>query len=89
MPAPRRPDPEPLENDDVRVVALGTAAWVVAFLALGAARLAGAGIHDWWLVMSACGAVLGVGGVRFCQARRSAIARDREPSRLGESKGTL
>ena len=73
----QRPDPEPLETDDVKIVAGGTALWGVALVALGIARLAGADVHDWWLAMCACGFVLGLVGVRYCQRRRDAIARDR------------
>lgn len=77
MPADRRPDPPPLETDDVKIVAGGTAAWALAFIGLLIARLAGADIHSWWLVMCAAGALLGLLGVRYCQRRRDAIARDR------------
>jgi len=77
MPLARRPDPPPLETDDVKIVAGGTAAWAIAFVVLLIARVAGAGVHTWWIVMCACGAALGVVGVRYCQRRRDAIARDR------------
>jgi hypothetical protein len=73
----RRPDPPPLETDDVRVVAGGTAAWAVALVVLLVLRLAGVEVAGWWLVMCACGTALGVLGVRYCQRRRSAIERDR------------
>jgi hypothetical protein len=77
MAADRRPDPEPLETDDVRLVAVGALMWLVALVVLGVARLSGAGVHTWWLEMCAYGAVLGVLGVAYCRRRRSAIARDR------------
>ncbi|MEO6206199.1 MAG: hypothetical protein ABIO67_12595 [Mycobacteriales bacterium] len=35
---PRRPDPEPLETDDVRLVAVGTGLWAVALVVLGIAK---------------------------------------------------
>lgn len=74
---PRRPDPEPLETNDVRIVAIGGLAWAVALVVLAVGRLAGNdAIQGWWLTMCACGAVLGVIGVRYCQRRRDAIARD-------------
>lgn len=73
----RRPDPEPLETDDARIVAAGTALWAVALVALGVAGTAGADVHGWWLVMCACGVALGIVGVRFCRRRQAAIARDR------------
>lgn len=77
MKQPRRPDPEPLETDDVMIVAGGTALWLVALVVLIVLRVAGADVRTWWIVMCACGAALGVVGVRYCQRRRDAIARDR------------
>jgi hypothetical protein len=76
MAAPRRPDPPPLETNDVAIVAGGTLAWAVACVALVGARLAGAEVHSWWIVMCAAGAGLGVIGVAYCRRRRDAIARD-------------
>ena len=73
----RRPDPEPLETDDVRIVAGGTALWAVALLVLGALQLLGVGVRGWWIGMCAYGLALGLLGVRYCQRRRDAIARDR------------
>jgi hypothetical protein len=73
----RRPDPPPLETDDVRIIAGGTGLWALACIALVIARLAGADVHTWWIAMCACGAVLGLVGIRYCQRRRDAIARDR------------
>jgi hypothetical protein len=73
----RRPDPPPLETDDVKIIAGGTAAWAVAFVVLLVVRLLGADVHTWWILMCASGALLGLVGVRYCQRRRDAIARDR------------
>ena len=61
----------------MKIVAGGTAAWALALVVLAIARLAGADVHDWWLAMCAAGALLGLLGVRYCQRRRDAIARDR------------
>jgi hypothetical protein len=84
----RRPDPEPLETDDVRIVAAGAALWAVALVVLGVSRLAGADVRGWWLGMCAYGAGLGLLGVRYCQRRRDAIARDRAASpSVAESPG--
>ena len=77
MSRPRHPDPPPLETDDVKIVAGGTAAWTLAAVVLGIARLAGADVHGWWITMCVAGALLGLLGVRYCQRRRDAIARDR------------
>jgi hypothetical protein len=79
----RRPDPPPLETNDVAIVAGGTALWAVAAVVLGIARLAGADVHTWWIVMCVSGAALGLLGVRYCQRRRDAIARDRASSGRG------
>ncbi|MBK5306072.1 MAG: DUF2530 domain-containing protein [Frankiaceae bacterium] len=72
----RRPDPPPLETNDVAIVAGGTVVWAVACVALVVARLAGADVRTWWIAMCASGAALGVVGVRYCARRRDAIARD-------------
>jgi hypothetical protein len=74
---PRRPDPEPLETNDVAIVAGGTVLWALALVVLLVLKAAGTDVHDWWLVMCASGAALGLAGVRFCLRRQRAIARDR------------
>ncbi|HVE99002.1 MAG TPA: DUF2530 domain-containing protein [Mycobacteriales bacterium] len=75
---PRRPDPPPLDTDDVRTVLVGTAIWTVALLALlpFAGALAAAD-RLWLLAMCACGIGLGVVGLVYCRRRARAIARDR------------
>lgn len=79
MPSRRlhRPDPPPLETDDVKVVAVITAGWAVALVVLVVLRLAGQDVQDWWLWMCGCGIALGLYGVRYCRRRHSAIERDR------------
>jgi hypothetical protein len=72
----RRADPPPLETNDVAIIAGGTIAWAGALVVLVIARLAGAEVHSWWIAMCACGAGLGLIGVRYCRRRRDAIARD-------------
>ena len=67
----RRPDPEPLETDDVRIVAGGTVLWAVAFVVLVVLKAAGSDIHGWWLWMCASGVGLGLIGVRYCLNRRT------------------
>jgi Protein of unknown function (DUF2530) len=80
---PRRPDPEPLESDDVRIVALGTAMWLVALLAALVlhGRLDDHGNGDWvWIALA--GAFLGLVGLRYVRRRRAELRagppRDRE-----------
>ena len=77
MPLAQRPDPAPLETDDVKIVGGLTATWAVALVVLLMLKLAGTDVHDWWLLMCLEGAVLGLVGVRYCRRRRDAIARDR------------
>lgn len=72
----RRPDPEPLETDDVRIVGGLTGVWAIALVVLLVIKAAGGGVHTWWLLMCAEGAVLGLVGVRYCRRRRAAIARE-------------
>lgn len=72
----RRPDPPPLETDDVRIVAGGTVLWAIAFVVLLVLRLTDHDIHGWWIEMCAAGALLGLVGVRYCVRRRNALARD-------------
>jgi peptidoglycan/LPS O-acetylase OafA/YrhL len=76
MPPPRRPDPEPLETDDVRVIAVGTVVW---FLALAATlvfhgTLADSDNADWtWVALA--GSFLGLVGLRYVRRRRRALDR--------------
>ena len=70
----RRPDPAPLETDDVKIVAAGTAVWALALVVVLVLKLAGVDVHDWWLEMCGAGALLGLVGVRYCVRRRNALA---------------
>ncbi len=73
-----RPDPPPLETDDVRTVAVGTGLWAVALVVLVVLRLADVTrVETWWMVMCGCGLALGLVGTRYCQKRRDAIERDK------------
>ena len=74
---PQQPDPQPLEIDNTRVVLIGTVLWAGALVVLLLAALFGADVHGWWLAMCACGAVLGVAGLRFVALRKQALTRDR------------
>ena len=76
--AARRPDPPPLETDDVRTVAVITSAWAVALLVLVVLRLTGATrVETWWMVMCGYGLLLALVGVRHCRRRHAAIERDK------------
>jgi Protein of unknown function (DUF2530) len=80
MAPPARPAPPPYEGDTVRVVLVGTALWLLALLGLGVARLAGADVHGWWLVMCAAGAALGVFGVPYSRRRQARLAEPDPPA---------
>jgi hypothetical protein len=75
----RRPDPEPLETNDVRVIAIGTALWAIAFagLYLVRDRLEEEG-YGWALWSCLAGFGLGLLGVWYVRNRRDAIM-EREP----------
>lgn len=76
--AVRRPDPPPLETDDVRTVSVITGAWVLALVVLVVLRLADVTrVETWWMVMCGYGALLGVVGVWHCRRRHAAIERDK------------
>lgn len=76
--AGRRPDPLPLETDDARLVAVGTAVWACAFFVLLVLRLTDATrVEGWWMQMCLYGVALGVVGTLYCRRRQAAIARDK------------
>ena len=76
MAPPRRPDPEPLETDDVRVVTIGTIAWGVLLVVLLASygRLEDDGRGS-WVWVAAAGFGLGLLGLRHVRRRRRAATR--------------
>lgn len=93
MATPRRPEPEPLETDDVRVVALGTVLWAVA---LAASVLLGGRLDEdgrgSWVWIAAAGFALGLIGLRHVLRRRAAArqqAAQGDPSagRTGPNQG--
>ena len=82
MSPPRRPDPEPLETDDVRIVAIGTALWALALLAtiVFHDQLADHGDADWvWTALA--GTFLGLPGLRYVRRRRQALRREARQAR--------
>jgi hypothetical protein len=64
-------DVEPLDVDGVRTVEVGTALWLVAFVALlpfyGRLRDSG---NEWWLWTCLAGVGLGLFGLEYCRRRR-------------------
>ena len=67
---------EPLDEDGVGAVAIGTGLWCVAFVVLLVLRGTLAETQsDWWIWVAATGAVLGVPGLWYTTRRRSAYRR--------------
>lgn len=58
MPHPDLPQPEPIKADNVRIAAVGTGAWIAAFVVLLAAGLPED--ERWWLWVCVTGTVIGV-----------------------------
>ena len=69
----RRPDPPPLETDDVRVVLVLTTGWALALLVLTLRAAAGGRVHTWWFILCVCGLALGLVGVAYCRRRRGPL----------------
>jgi hypothetical protein len=70
-----KPEIEPMEVDDARIVAVGTALFAVAFVVLLAFRssLDHAGHGRWpWVALS--GVVLGLAGWTYCRRRARRLA---------------
>lgn len=67
---------EPLDEDGVGAVVLGTVVWAVAFVVLWVLRdrLAAADAQ-WWLWVAGTGALLGLPGLWYTTRRRSAYRR--------------
>jgi membrane protein DedA with SNARE-associated domain len=68
---PRRPDPEPVVVNETRIVLVGTALWVLAFIVLATFFRDELREHDamWWLWACLVGIALGLYGLRFVARR--------------------
>lgn len=75
-PAVRRPPPEPLPDDGVRTVLVGTILWAVALVALlpFAGKLEDDG-RLWWIATCAVAAGLGLVGLLYCKRRADKLHR--------------
>ncbi len=81
-------DVAPLDVDGVRTVAVGSAVWLVGFLALlpfyGTLQATG---RTWWLWACVAGFGMGLAGLEYCRRRRQHLrsqpARPVETSPLG------
>lgn len=81
----RRAEPPqiaPLDVDGVRTVTIGTALWLVAFLALLPfyGRLSDDG-HAWWLWTCLAGCGLGAFGIEWCRRIRDQRQREERAGR--------
>jgi ABC-type nickel/cobalt efflux system permease component RcnA len=74
----RRPDPPPLETNDVAIITGGTALWAVALVVVLVLKATGTDVHAWWWQMCAAGALLGLLGIRYCRRRRDRLAAGAE-----------
>lgn len=77
---PRRPEPPPLEGNDVKIVTIGTLVWAVAFASLLPFydRLV-ANEREWWLWTCLAGLGLGLFGIHLTRRRRGRLASRRAP----------
>lgn len=72
----RRPDPEPLEADDVKIVGIGTLIWFGLFLlSLPFRDTLDRDGREWWPWCALAGAGLGLLGLWYVRRRRDAIRR--------------
>jgi hypothetical protein len=74
MPRPRRPDPPPIQTNDVLIAVVGTGAWSVALVVLLLVGLPEA--DRWWLWVCVAGIAIGLFGVWYIprlQRSRAAI----------------
>ncbi|MCY7394876.1 MAG: DUF2530 domain-containing protein [Nocardioides sp.] len=76
---------EPLDVDGVRTVGVGSALWLLGFVALLPfyGRLAEDG-RTWWLWACLAGAGLGLVGLEYCRRRRRVRVEAEDGSRPGE-----
>lgn len=81
MRANRRPDPEPVETDDVAIITAGTVLWVLALVVLLVLR--GRLEDDDWVWVAAAGTFLGLLGIRYVRRRRAARRSGAAGSRHG------
>ncbi len=85
---PRRPQPEPLKTNDVRVAAAGTVVWAVALLVLLVVGLPED--ETWWLWVCVTGAVIGLFACWFVpRMQRTRVAEESSPAAGGTPAGEI
>lgn len=86
----RRPNPQPLEVDAVKVVTFGTALWGLALLAcLPNLSTLAEDDHLWWVQTAAVGFGLGLLGIWVCRRRRAKLRRGDAPAGRPPATGEL
>ncbi|MFF5264912.1 DUF2530 domain-containing protein [Actinomadura viridis] len=83
MTRPRRPDPPPMQTNDVGVALAGTAGWALTLVVLLIADLPRA--DRWWLWVCAAGIVIGLFGAWYIPRLQAARAKE---SNRRKPKGT-
>ncbi|WP_242900573.1 DUF2530 domain-containing protein [Actinomadura terrae] len=83
MTRPRLPDPPPMRTNDVRIAAVGTAAWAVALVVLLIVRLPSG--DRWWLWVCVAGIAIGAFGMWYTPRLQAGRARQEE---RGAERGT-
>ena len=66
---------KPVPDDGVRVFSIGTAFFVVGYVALQLARVRW-GVPDWWYTVALPGIGIGLIAIGYCAWRRKKRARD-------------
>jgi hypothetical protein len=70
--AARRPDPPPLQTNDLAAVLVGTVAFAITSIALAISfSTSGADGHLWWLQSTIMGVGLGLVGAWYVDRRRT------------------
>ncbi|TDC48010.1 DUF2530 domain-containing protein [Actinomadura sp. KC345] len=86
MTRPHRPDPPPMQTNDVRIAAAGTAAWAVALVVL---LIVGLPSEDrWWLWVCVAGIAIGLFAVWYVPRLQAGRARQ-EAARAAEREAAL
>ena len=81
----RRPAPPPLEGNDQRGTAIGTAAWAVALVVLLILREQIPADERWWIWVCATGTVMGLFGLWYVPRLKRSRARAAERRKQAHS----
>ena len=85
MTSSRRPAPPPLEGNDQRGTAIGTAAWAVALVVLLILREQIPADERWWIWVCATGLVMGLFGLWYVPRLKRSRARAAERRKQAHS----